>query len=419
MAARFRDVLLASFCALVLVCCRAAPRSPAEASYRDAEAKFQSGDLDGAVAVGKRGVRNASGPDTSEYWRFLLIEAEALLWQGHTADALALLASDPPAELGTDIAARRATIQAVASNNLQRFDRAEGYLKTAQNLASRGTPELAIDIALADGLIGLAQGDLNRASDAFELALDRARNEHQPFLEVRARGELGLVEMRRHRFAAAVDWFQSALATARGIQARTAVAKLLGNLGWSYKSMGELERARELYTEAHDESRKLGAEKDVGIWLTNIGEIHASRREFASAESDFRSALDIARSLEDKTQTAIVLIELAAVMIQQGDLARATEYNDESLLLTRAIGDRNQEQAAILNSAAIAVGQQRPHDAERLFREIVSREAIDDAGSNLAHRAEAEAGLARMYAAAGDVRRAQMFFHNALQTMGV
>ena len=380
---------------------------------------LHAGDLTGALAIADRGARSSAGRDPTEHWRFLLIQAEALLWQGRNVDALARLASEPLPASGADVAARRAILQALASNSLQRFDQAEAYLATAQSLTTHDMPDVAIDIALADGWLGFARKDLDRASHAFELALDRARAERLHFREVNASGGLGLVEMRRNRFAAAVDWFQSALSTARAIQARASIAKTLGNLGWGYVSMGELDRALELYIEARDESQRLGVVKDVGIWLTNIGSIHASRHEFAAAESDYGRALDIARSLEDKQQTAIILTSLAAVLIEQGELARATEDNDEALRLTRAIGDRNAELDAVVNSGAIAVRQRRRADAERIFHQVISQEPLTQADANLSLRAQAEAGLARMYAAAGDVARAQSYFHDALRTMGL
>ncbi|HEX6462797.1 MAG TPA: CHAT domain-containing tetratricopeptide repeat protein [Vicinamibacterales bacterium] len=419
MATRFREVLLAGSCALAVVCCRNAPQAPATPTYSEAESRFQSGDLASALTIAERGVRSTSGPDTTEYWRFLLLQAEASVWQGNNVDALALLASEPPAVGGADVAARRATLQALASNALQRFDDAETYLQTAQGLATRVTPDLAIDIALADGWLGFARKDFDRASRAFELALDRARDRRQPFREVNARGGLGLVEMQRHRFAAAVDWFQSALPVARSIQARASVAKLLGNLGWAYVSMGELDMALQLFTNTRDESERLGVRKDVGISLTNIGFIHENRREFASAESDYRSALEIARALQDKQQIAIILTSLAAVMIARGDVERATGYNDESLQLARAIGDRNEERAGLINSGAIAVSQRRPRDAERFFHDVIDAESLDNPESNLSLRSGADAGLARMYAADGDVQHAQAFFHDALRTMGI
>src|SRR5260221_2490599 len=127
----------------------------------------------------------------------------------------------------------------------------------------------------------------------------------------------------------------------------------------------------------------------------------------------------MARSLEDKQQTAIILTSLAAVLMERGELPRATEYNDEALLLTRTIGDRNAELDAVVNSGAIAVSQRRRADAERFFHQVVSQEPLTQADSNLSLRAQAEAGLARMYAAAGDVPRAQSYFHDALRTMGI
>ncbi len=418
MAARFHEVLLAACCALVVTGCRNAAPPPADPSYRDAESKLQTGDLAGALAISERGLRAFSERDPTEYWRFLLLQAEALEWQGRNPEALGLMAPEPPPSAGARVAARRATLQALAARSMQQYEKAEAYLKTAQSFAV-GDPDVAIDIALADGWLGLSQNQLDRASHAFELALDRTRREQQPFREVNARGGLGLVEMTRHRFAAAVDWFQSALSIARAIQARVSIAKLLGNLGWSYVSIGEIDRALELYTEARDESLKLDALKDVGIWLTNIADIRASRQDFASADADYRRALEIARKLEDKRQIAIILRNLALVMIGQNDPGRATEYNDESLQLARATQDRNGEMAALVSSGSIAVSEHRARDAERLFRQVIDAERLADADANLALRAKAEAGLAGMYAAAGDVPRAGAFFHDALRTMGL
>lgn len=419
MAVPIRDVLLAGLCALVAAGCRSGPDTAVLASYSDAESKLRAGDLAAAVTIAQRGVQQTSKGETTAHWQFRLLQAEAVLWQGRNVDALALLDSEPPSSAGVDIAARRAILQALAANSLQRFDRAEASLETARTLANQMRPELTTELALADGWLGLARKDLTRASRAFELALDRAIDHRQTFLQVSARGGLGLVEMRRHRFAAAVDWFASALATARLIQAHASVAKTLGNLGWSYVSMGELDRALELYTEARDESHRLGIEKDVGIWLTNIGGIHESRSEFALAESNYRRALDIARSLEDKRQMAFILTNLGFVMIQHGDVARANLYNEESLALSRAIGDRDAERAALVNRANIAVRQQRHQEAEDLFLQIVAQVPIDGKESNLSHRAKAEAGLARMYAAGGDATQAERYFHDALRTMGV
>src|SRR6185436_19200747 len=125
-------------------------------------------------------------------------------------DALALLAPDPPSSAGATIAAQRAMLQALASLSLQQFPAADAHLTRAHELTAGTGPEVAIDIALADGWVAL-RTDLTRARRAFEQALEGARAERQPFLEINARGGLGFVEMNRYRFEEAADWFQSAL----------------------------------------------------------------------------------------------------------------------------------------------------------------------------------------------------------------
>jgi CHAT domain-containing protein/tetratricopeptide (TPR) repeat protein len=415
MAPRIRDGLIAVWLAVSAVCCRSAPPPfSADAAYRDAQARFRQGDLTGAVAVAEQAARQVAGRGPAESWRFLLVQAEAIIWQGHSRDALKLLEPDPPPDAGVDIAAQRATLQALACIFLQQFSDADAHLKKAHQLAAGTNPELAIDIALADGWVAFfARTDFTRAREAFEEALGRARAARQPFLEVNARGGLGLVEMRRYRFAEAADWFQSALAIARNINARASVAKSLGNLGWSYMSVGELDRALDLFTEAQQESAKLGLRRDEEIWLTNLGVIHENRRDFVRAEAEFLHALDIARELENKQQMALIQTNLASVLLARGDIAKAGEYNEASLVLKRAIGDHSSEQYSIINQGHIAARREQRPEAERIFQSVVR-----NPDSSLALRAEAQADLARLHAEAGDAAAAEAQFRDALRTMG-
>jgi CHAT domain-containing protein len=286
-------------------------------------------------------------------------------------------------------------------------------LKRAHQLVAGTNSALTIDVTLADGWLAFARADFTRARDAFEQSRDRARDAREPFLEVNARGGLGLVDMRRYRFAEAADWFQSALEIARTINARASIVKSLGNLGWSFMSVGELDRALDLYAEAEAQATNLGLLKDEEIWLTNLGHIHESRRDFARAEAEYRRALDIARELENQQQMALIQTNLASVSLARGDIAKAAEYNEASLVLMRAIGDRALEQYSIINQGHIAARRQQRPEAARFFQSVVRNEE-----SSLSLRAEAQAGLARLHAEAGDAAAAEAKFRDALRTMG-
>lgn len=412
MAVHTRDALVAICCAVSVAGCRAPAPVSADQAYLDAQSKFRQGDFAGALRVAEERIRHSDGRPTAESWRFVLLEAETIVWQGRGLDALALLAPEPPPPADAAVAAQRARLQALAALSVQQFADADQHLARAQQLAAGTSPDVAIDIALADGWIAL-RTDLTRARHAFEQALEGARAERLPFLEVTARGGLGFVDMRRYRFEEAADWFQSALTIGRGINARASVVKSLGNLGWSYLRVGELDRALDLFTEAQAEAARLGMRRDEEIWLTNLGAIHTSRREYALAETESLRALEIARELEHRQQMAFIQTNLATLVLGRGDIAKAAEYNDASLVLKRAIGDRESELYSIINQGHIAARRQQRPEAERVFQEV-----IRDAKSSLALRAEAQAGLARLHAEAGDAVAAGAQFRDALRTMG-
>src|SRR4051812_12349373 len=119
MAAPFRDGLIAVWFAVSVVGCRSAPPPvSADAAYRDAQSKLRQGDFTGVLAVAAARVRQFDGRPTAESWRFVLLEAEAIVWQGRGRDALALLAPEPAPNAGADVAAQRARLQALASISL-------------------------------------------------------------------------------------------------------------------------------------------------------------------------------------------------------------------------------------------------------------------------------------------------------------
>src|SRR3981081_3423295 len=97
MAIGFRRllVLLCSSAAL-LTSCRSNTGFSPSAVYLQAESKFQHGDLNGALAQVDDGLRELDGKRPDEAWRFRLLKAEVLIWQGFSQDAITLLRLEPP-----------------------------------------------------------------------------------------------------------------------------------------------------------------------------------------------------------------------------------------------------------------------------------------------------------------------------------
>src|ERR1700709_2829869 len=98
MAAGIRKLLTTLLCCgtVMLISCRSNPRFDTEAVYRQAEAKFQQGDLNAAMAQVDDGLNKLGKKQTNETWRFRLLKAEVLIWQGFSQDAITLLMLEPP-----------------------------------------------------------------------------------------------------------------------------------------------------------------------------------------------------------------------------------------------------------------------------------------------------------------------------------
>jgi CHAT domain-containing protein/tetratricopeptide (TPR) repeat protein len=402
---------LACAIAIAIACagCQRDPPFAPDLAYQDARLKFRQGDLAGAFADADRGVQEMERSDPPGSWRFRVLKAEVLIWQGKSRDALALIAADPPSGVARDVAARRIMLKGLASSSLQQFDDAERYLAEAERLAGAGSSEVAGDIALSIGTLRFVRKDPARAEREFQRALGIAREQRQPFLEANARGSLGLVRMQRHQYAEAIDEFQAAVAVAKSVQARVSIEKSLGNLGWAYQSMGELDRALELFTEAETQSQHYGLVKDQQIWLANLAAIQVNRRNLDGAEASYRKALEITRQLENKQQIALNLTGLVSIMLERDRLADAHTYNQEALALKRAIGDRESELYSLLSEAEIAA---KRHD--RVRSEEMLREVIRDAKANLRLRAQGQADLAKLHAAEGALDLANQEYRDAI-----
>jgi CHAT domain-containing protein/tetratricopeptide (TPR) repeat protein len=402
------------FCLLFISAgaCRRDPPFAPDAAFADARLKFQHGDLPGAFAGADLAMRRLEDADAAGAWRFRVLKAEVFIWQGKPRDALELLAAEPPAGVGSEVATRRVLLMGQASNSMRKFADADRFLSDASKMAEARAPQVSGDVALSRGTSRYVRHDLSGAEAFFEQALQIARARDQRFLEANARGSLGLVRMQRHQYAEAVDWFQSAVTVSKSIQARGSVQKSTGNLGWAYQSMGELDRALELFTEAESVAHQYGFIKDQQIWLTNIAALQQSRRDYDAAEATFRTALGISRQIEDRQQIYMNLSDLAVVMLQRGRVDEADRFNAEALTLKRTMKEREAELYSLVTQAEIVARRKDIAQAEQLLGDV-----INEAKDNLRLRAEAQAKLAMVHASQGDATRASQEFRESVVTI--
>jgi CHAT domain-containing protein len=384
-----------------------------ETLYRNAESKFEAGDLIAASQESDAAYRELSARSPEWAWRFRVLEAEVLVWRGLSTDAVQLLQVQLAPEFSTtDIGVRREIVLGLAESSLQKFDEAEQNFGEAERLARQYQPDLMGELFLARGNLSLVRGDLSAAESAYRQSLRFSQEKKQSFLTLKSLGSLGWVSMEEEHYDESIDWDTNALELSRTLGARVATEKVLGNMGRSFFKMGDLDRASSLLTEAKDASVRLGVDKDEMLWLMNIGEIEYGQKLYPAAARDFQQGLALARRLEDRSSIATCLSNLAVVELREGNFDAAALHNREALALEREDGNRRRWLQSMITDGYIVADRDDLATAASDFKQVI-RESIPDRYLTR----QAEAGLADVYVAEEKPAEAETHFQKAMATI--
>src|SRR6266481_2585325 len=414
MAPGIRRLLIALCCGTgILVSCRSNPRFDSEAVYRQAESKFQHGDLNAAMAQVDDGINKLGQKQTNEAWRFRLLKAEILIWQGFSQDAITLLGLDPPPSQDMrEVTVRRKILLGLAYSNLRQLDNAEREFADAEQMDDAIAPEFRGELLLGEGKLAALRHDSKKSEPLVRKALKLADATGQPFLETNALGTMGMLQMQQHRYAEAVNWFNESLPIAQQLRAKTVVTKGTLNLGFAYLDMGDLDRAFDLFSQAESESRELGLVADQEQSLLSIGAICTLRKDYPGAERNYQLALALARQERNNQRAALSLTNLAMIAIEKKQYDLAEKYNDEALSIKRSINDHDSELYSLSQQAKIAFGRQQDELSERLFRKV-----IHDAGPNLTLKGQTYADLAKLEARRKNAKLAKQYFETSVSIL--
>jgi CHAT domain-containing protein len=384
-----------------------------EKQFQLARGAFERGDLPAALEASRVGLEHAGSADSQSSWRFRVLEAETLIWQGKAKDSLALLDRDIPDSLSTsEEVVQQKRLQGIANTYLQNFPVADAKLKEAESIAANHHPPMLAEIYLAQGTLASFLKEFTTAESKYHEGLRIARNNNLRFAEASASGNLGVLALQRNRYDESIDYSDEVLQIAKELNNVTLVSKLAGNVGWCYYMMGDYERALSNFTEAEAATAKLGMVNDQQYWLTNIGNIHYQQGDFTGAAQYYEKALAIARGLENKSAAASTLGNLATTALETRNYDLAEKYNRESMQTYHDIGDKSAELYPIENDARIAAGRKDYKLAKQLHDRV-----IHDSGENISLRWEAESKLAELFVEQDNAAQADAEFKRALATI--
>ncbi len=207
------------------------------------------------------------------------------------------------------------------------------------------------------------QGDYERASAAYQGALEGWRVQKRRERVSESLSGLGKLRFREGNYAAAKDFFVEALA--QGDERRQVEATNgLGRIAWVE---GRLDQALQLEMRsldvAHDLQFPLGE-----AWAHNaLGEVYRSRKEREQAAHHFRAAAEIFRHLHEFSLAALSLQNLAYVELGRSNWEAAERGFQEALPLWRQAGARHGLALCLLGLAGVLAGRKRDLLAARFL----------------------------------------------------
>jgi CHAT domain-containing protein len=345
-------------------------------------------------------------------WKFRVLEAESLLWQGLYPQALTTLDSQPIQPTNKDSLVEVLAIEGAALGRLHKFPEAEEKLAQAIQICHDSPQITCGDVTRARGLLALQRGQPDAAKQFFEQSLQFAYSHKDPFLEATSLLNLGLTSLREQHFDEAIDLTDSAYRRSTILGTDGVAQGALGNLGWAYYYLGDTEKSLKLSLEAAALASRTGNITAQLTWLTAAGYVHASRGNLAGAKQSYREALDLANKTRGPEAIYDAYRALALVSVESGELDEAREYSDKAFEMARTDKDHLGELYPLLVKGLIAAHLHQGVQADRIFHEVE-----DDPETNASLKVRAQYARARLYEDQGRSAAADREYQAALRTI--
>jgi CHAT domain-containing protein len=386
-------------------------RQDPEAVFDHARQSYRQGNVAAAAAEARIGYKEFHRSSADWAWKFRMLEADTLLWQGKGSEALALLASEPAPPSFGELAVRRLRIEGVAYDSLGKSEEAKSKLNDAERLCAISDYPPCADVFSVQGRIEMNRAAYESAQRFFERGLASARANRNQFLEADSLLNLSWSADEQTHFDQALDWANAArqISAAQGYADISQTA--LGNMGWAYYKLGDPEKAEAIFIEARKQAEKLDDVADQARWLQAVGYVYLDARRFADAQECYQKSLALARQLESREHLVNSLIALAFVSEQTNKLDDAKRYADEALAKARE--DNNGRDAVYprLVQGRVAARLHDTATAESAFRDVALAK-----DTPVFLKWEAERSLARLYEYEKQVNSANRQYRASLST---
>jgi tetratricopeptide (TPR) repeat protein len=187
--------------------------------------------------------------------------------------------------------------------------------------------------------LALQNQDYPLAIRCLEEAADIARSLGDFGAEGRHLGNLALIYYRLGEPEKALEYFELALARARVEHDRVTEDGLLGNMGNILRELGRFDDALNYLNQALLIAQEIGDVRGRGLWLGNLGLLYDDLKQPTKAAELHGQAAQIARQLQDHRGLVTRLGNLGASRLAMNDYNAALKAFQEAATLCAELGD--------------------------------------------------------------------------------
>src|SRR3954447_2728978 len=351
-----------------------------------------------AKAAARDGDRNSAA-----FWKFRLLQAEALTALSRSDEAKALLSEKVPEGKGLEPIAARRLID-LAALQLGNAKSANELLTQARALTR--DPDLQVRIHLNQGLVGMRKQDYASADREFQAGLDLAVEQGRPEYEALSLNNLCYCRKAQNRYEEAVQACVRAVELGESSGALRTAALAHGNAGSVYAILGDFPSSFEHQRKAIDQFRTMGAQSNLSTALGELGLSYDLYDEPEKAIPHYQEAYDLSTKLKSKENASRHAENMALALIKLQKWNQAAEWNR----IAGELGGGAASAYMTRNRARIAFGRRDAAEASRICRELI---AMKDVPSHI--QWDAWELLGRIDAEAGRRRQADEEFERAVK----
>jgi serine/threonine protein kinase/tetratricopeptide (TPR) repeat protein len=241
-------------------------------------------------------------------------------------------------------------LRAILLRDAGNFSDAQKLLEQASTMARDNDNDTQqIYILLQLGRVAYSQGEIDKAQQLAQQAMDFAQQRGLENLAARGISERGWAYFGIGKYAAAEKDFNRALGVARRSQLPYLEASSLYGLGSVLIQQLQTDDGLAYVRQALEAFERRNYRADISLALTALGRGLRRKGEYAAALEAFQKKLQLDQEANDQRRLSFAYDGMASVYLEQGRYPEALDSYEKVLTINNALGDKLMKTYTLMN----------------------------------------------------------------------